>query len=201
MAVTDEIVGNITEKPKAAMTFLVIFVLGLIALILILLASPENLDGCDFELNCSVCCPCDCDDKVIQTPVNTSTVKQNQTSGKELQAAYLKVVDDCLAKQGPMGIEICTKGKAQDDYAAWCRKENGVFGPQGMMGLPNCNLPATDSGKNCTDGTECDSGTCIAPDGAKSGQTNLVGTCNDWMTIVGCYTYLDNGESIEICVD
>lgn len=56
--------------------------------------------------------------------------------------------------------------------------------------MPACNLPTTDSGKICTDSSQCES-YCQAPSGAATG-AKVSGTCFDF-TKATCMKEIKNG--------
>lgn len=68
-------------------------------------------------------------------------------------------------------------------------EENGGTLVNGLVG-PICTMPEPDAGAACRDSSEC-SGVCLAD----------TRTCSPLRPMVGCFSYLDQGETFEICVD
>lgn len=58
-----------------------------------------------------------------------------------------------------------------------------------------CNFKTTDFEQACSDTSQCQ-GKCLV-------ETNesTSGTCSQWKTTFGCYSYLDDGEIAAVCVD
>jgi putative hemolysin len=77
-----------------------------------------------------------------------------------------------------------------------CDSLGGVWGKAGMAGIEQCNLPTKDSGKSCTDGSQCQAGLCIAKsDGA------TVGECPSHKLNFGCMNIVENSKFMGICID
>ena len=75
-----------------------------------------------------------------------------------------------------------------------CLALGGTWGPQGMLQLDMCDLPASDAGQPCTDSTQCE-GMCLA------GDTLEVGACSPTTLNFGCFPIMEGGQQMTICVD
>jgi hypothetical protein len=95
---------------------------------------------------------------------------------------------------------------APEDEAA-CEALGGKWGRIGLAPKESCNLPTTDGGKTCRDWSDCESA-CIANltveqfDQARHGALiEATGACAEWMTVVGCQPFLEDGVVRVICID
>jgi len=100
--------------------------------------------------------------------------------------------------------------KEKIDNKEECLKIGGKWGMWGMRPIPECNPPALDAGKECSDSGECQ-GMCIykkelsqkekeqiLTEGPISGK----GECSAWQIVVGCHHFVEDGKiQPEICVD
>lgn len=71
-----------------------------------------------------------------------------------------------------------------------CLENGGNYEKMGMLQMYQCNMPAKDSGKTCSDSKECE-GSCLA-------ETK---TCSENTINFGCIPILENGEEVTICID
>lgn len=77
-----------------------------------------------------------------------------------------------------------------------CLEKGGVWQKWGLSALEYCQIPATDAGKLCTDGSQCNLGGCISQDG------NLPGKCQIYKNTFGCFSYVrGNKLDYTICAD
>lgn len=78
------------------------------------------------------------------------------------------------------------------DEKELCEQEGGIFGPQGKLGIEQCNLPAIDAGLSCLDSEECE-GLCLNVEGE--------GKCSARQINFVCSDVLNQGEPVTICID
>lgn len=89
---------------------------------------------------------------------------------------------------------LLTDTKSQSEKE--CLEKGGKWGKLGLSPKEECNLPTSDSGEKCTDGSECE-GSCI---GERAGVTS--GKCSKWTIVRGCYPFVSNGKAEGIiCAD
>ena len=69
-----------------------------------------------------------------------------------------------------------------------CREQGGAWGRIGARPVEQCNLRTSDSGKACTDSSQCESA-CIG-----ESISSTVGKCSEWRITVGCRAILQNGR-------
>lgn len=69
------------------------------------------------------------------------------------------------------------------------------------MGIDQCNLPAADSGKKCSNHSECESN-CVTENFVQAG-TEVAGKCFEWTVTLGrCFNGVRDGKARGvICVD
>ena len=81
----------------------------------------------------------------------------------------------------------------------------GRGGSWTTLGLPApgkpkiCDLKTKDSGKSCTDSSQCE-GSCLAPSKATPG-TAAAGSCSEYVANFGNVTQVSNGKVEQINVD
>lgn len=73
-----------------------------------------------------------------------------------------------------------------------CKRQGGTYERGSGRGWWQCNLPMKDAGTPCSSGTDCQSGTCVAPKGAHAG-TRTSGTCQAMRFNDGCSTKVERG--------
>lgn len=79
-----------------------------------------------------------------------------------------------------------------------CEENSGKWGIHHLEQIESCILPASDSGKTCTDSSQCES-KCIASEPESND-----GKCYSWKPIPGgCYYFIESGtsEKTQTCVD
>ena len=78
-----------------------------------------------------------------------------------------------------------------------CAQQGGLWRKWGLLGQEYCQIPVSDGGKSCTDGSQCSLGYCIA--------TNDIvpGKCQTYKEIFGCIKHINNGvvDQIALCAD
>ncbi|GEM_PF-3208453 len=91
---------------------------------------------------------------------------------------------------------IETAPDARPTTQAQCEAEGGEWRAHcGLIG-DCCNFRTADAGESCTDVSQCE-GACIAEN-----EVATSGTCSEWKTTFGCYSYMRNGQAGgAICVD
>ena len=105
----------------------------------------------------------------------------------------------CMTRLFVLGIVlVATLARAEEgptDQAA-CEQRGGRWGAAGLNPTPVCNLPTKDAGKVCRDGSECESGACIA-DLTPAQKTHLPqqlpGKCSAWRKNPGCLSHVERG--------
>lgn len=108
---------------------------------------------------------------VSQTPVRLQTVKiLNLTIAKEQKG---KMTAEQIAQCQSLGGKVAKRGKAQFDY---------------------CQITFDDAGQTCQDGSDCQSGSCVATRrGIVVGQPNQTGVCTQTNDGFGCQQTISNG--------
>jgi len=88
-----------------------------------------------------------------------------------------------------------------------CEAKGGWWGSLGLSPVPQCNLPTSDAGKECSDSGECE-GACIvelsSDDVARVKGGEIIhakGRCSAWRIIVGCYAFVEDGVVVLMCID
>lgn len=83
-----------------------------------------------------------------------------------------------------------------------CESKGGIWGTIGLDQKASCNLPTTDGGKACTDGSQCQAGVCIAPTPQEGIIAAKPPTCPSYKRVVGCFNiYTNNEPPRTLCVD
>ena len=74
-----------------------------------------------------------------------------------------------------------------------CEQAGGKWGSWRDMlnATPECNLPTSDAGKECTDSSQCES-YCQAEEGAKRGD-QASGRCYEWKSVYTCMQEVRGG--------
>jgi hypothetical protein len=86
--------------------------------------------------------------------------------------------------------------------AAECTARGGNWTTLGLPypGKPKvCDLKATDSGKICSDSSECQ-GSCVAPDSVASG-AKTSGTCSAYVSNFGSVKLVEHGKVVLLDVE
>jgi hypothetical protein len=88
-----------------------------------------------------------------------------------------------------------------------CLKKGGEYMQLGLWGGWQCQIAAKDAGKQCRDGSECESGRCLTqyqngdPIG-KEGTELPFGKCDKYSHPFGCYSLMKKGKpQWALCVD
>lgn len=75
-----------------------------------------------------------------------------------------------------------------------CESKGGKRDRFGFAQVWLCNLPTDDTGKACTDSSQCQSG-CITDNTNAEPGTSIVGKCYRWTVRLGtCLTYVEGGK-------
>lgn len=88
-----------------------------------------------------------------------------------------------------------------------CIAKGGSVATFGLLNGEGCVLPMKDAGKLCTDGSQCDGGTCFLDDRkpgfkAPSRGQKVVGQCAATNFTFGCGWRVHEGQtSVPMCVD
>jgi hypothetical protein len=96
---------------------------------------------------------------------------------------------------------LLAAGAAAPRTRAECEAAGGIWGRFGIRQEEQCNLPAPDSGKACTDDAECASA-CVASDAAPAG-SRAAGTCYGRLLLLGtCLKHVRQGVAgPPLCAD
>lgn len=88
-----------------------------------------------------------------------------------------------------------------------CEEKKGIWKKIGLGPVEECNLPTEDSGKICSDSTQCE-GVCLAEissedlrKGMRGKLLKTNGQCSAWIKVVGCRAYVHHGWGSVVCVD
>lgn len=85
--------------------------------------------------------------------------------------------------------------------AEQCSAIDGEWRPICMLGKPACVVTYADSGKTCTDSSEC-SGKCVTPDMGTRPETPTTGVCTATSDPCGCFQLVENGKAgYPLCAD
>jgi len=99
-----------------------------------------------------------------------------------------------IALLGLTGL-ACGSGPCDDKpEGARCSESTGGFGQQ------ICLCETDDSGKTCTDSSECE-GACVAEASDSMCEAQTQGTCSSVTPLFGCYCRVDSESVAVICVD
>lgn len=83
-----------------------------------------------------------------------------------------------------------------------CKAAGGMWNKVGARPISECNLPTSDSGKICSDSSECQ-GSCIY-DGKVTNRQPVSGTgkCSSYAITVGCQSLVNQGKIMPLmCAD
>ena len=82
-----------------------------------------------------------------------------------------------------------------------CTSAGGTVRGVGMFGTPACVKPFPDSGKSCSDKSECQ-GLCKAPESAVIGSRSTGACQKDTHDVYGCYNKIERGKVVAgMCLD
>lgn len=121
-------------------------------------------------------------DKKETATVNNEYQVKEETPKKEIRE--IKKVEKPFASDQ----ESC--GKLKGKWVEMPALDN----PTG--GRSFCNIPTSDSGKKCIDNAECE-GSCLA----EKAVDPAIGKCSDWSVVLGCLSFMENGEAVSECRD
>lgn len=82
-----------------------------------------------------------------------------------------------------------------------CEARSGAWRPIGLSPEPRCNLPTSDSGKECSNSNECEGYCVIETPMENLTKIKTMGQCTEWRIVVGCMTLIKNGRAIHVCID
>jgi hypothetical protein len=109
---------------------------------------------------------------------------------------------------GSGGAEATATPATPQDRAA-CEALGGKWGRIGLNPREQCNLPATDAGRECSSSSECE-GLCLAEgyswdelsDAMRENKIiQTAGKCSAWRIVVGCVPMVEDGLLRPICID
>lgn len=120
-------------------------------------------------------------------PTETQTKPQPQTiSQTPVRLQTVKILNSTVAKE--------QKGKMTAEQMAQCQNLGGTVAKRGMAQFEYCQITFDDAGKTCQDGSECQSGSCIATRrGVAVGQANRTGVCTQTNDDFGCRQMISKG--------
>lgn len=117
--------------------------------------------------------------------------------------AFIGIVG--LAALSP--AEADANKRLSDEERSSCIAKGGRVATFGLLNGEGCVLPMKDAGKKCTDGSQCDGGTCFLDErklgfkAPKRGQ-KVVGQCAATNFTFGCAWRVSKGQSsVPMCVD
>ena len=77
-----------------------------------------------------------------------------------------------------------------------CLKQKGKWDKIGLSEGEKCNLKTSDSGKTCTDSSQCE-GSCLG-----ESVSSRSGKCSSFRITVGCYFFVNEGKvEGQLCAD
>lgn len=121
--------------------------------------------------------------------------------------AFLMLVGLALLKNmpspAPSEFPPYSIQRAQDiETQAECEAEGGTWKQWGLIMESSCNIPTSDAQKPCTDGSQCESGVCLAGESGNP-ERQVQGTCYGWQRLLGgCFTFIEEGKiDGAVCVD
>lgn len=76
-----------------------------------------------------------------------------------------------------------------DDRIA-CEARGGQYGQAGLLQSWVCIEPTSDAGKSCTTSSDC-TGMCMAD----------TMSCSAKSPMFGCYSIIEDGQRVELCID
>jgi hypothetical protein len=84
---------------------------------------------------------------------------------------------------------------------ASCEEKKGEWKKVGMAQIFACILPTSDSGKTCTDGSQCQVACIIKGQKVPTGN-KATGQCHSSTRLFGCHAYVNNGKAEgTLCID
>ncbi|MBI4448943.1 hypothetical protein HY641_02875 [Candidatus Woesearchaeota archaeon] len=106
------------------------------------------------------------------------------------------IIDDASEREYCVAeIEGCAPPADTNQTRESCESAGGVWGRGGLLPTCFCNYPSPNADKPCTDTSDC-GGFCLIDSSA-----DKTGTCARMQQVFGCFAYLEDGESREVCVD
>lgn len=146
----------------------------------------KNLLAVILSLSCLTAC--NTNNPVTQlTPTETKSQPQAQAvSQTPVRLQTVKVLNSTVAKE--------QKGKMTADQVSQCQQLGGTVAKRGMAQFEYCQITFADAGQTCHDGSECQSGSCVANRrGIVVGQPNQTGVCTQTNDGFGCQQTISNG--------
>ena len=134
-----------------------------------------------------------------RAPLNSSVRPHNMTLLRVLVSIIVPLVVSACA--GTRSAATVAK-PAIPQTAAECAARGGSWTTLGLPypGKPRvCDLQATDSGKVCSDSSECQ-GSCLASDSAASG-VKTTGTCSAYVSNFGNVKLVEHGKVVLLNVE
>jgi hypothetical protein len=134
-----------------------------------------------------------------RAPLNSSVRPHNMTFLRVLVLIITSLVVSACA--GPRLAATVAK-PAVPQTAAECVARGGHWTTLGVPypGKPKvCDLKATDSGKACSDSSECQ-GSCVAPDSVATG-LKATGTCSSYLSNFGNVKLVEHGKAMLLHVE
>lgn len=120
-------------------------------------------------------------------PTETKSQPQAQTvSQTPVRLQTVKVLNSTVAKE--------QKGKMTADQVSQCQQLGGTVAKRGKAQFDYCQITFSDAGQTCQDGSDCQSGSCVATRrGIVVGQPNQTGVCTQTNDGFGCQQTISNG--------
>lgn len=125
-----------------------------------------------------------------------------------IREKYDKLIDSCII--AATDYEACLQSSpVYKEYKEWCESRGGSFGYIGLFPAAQCNLPTSDGGEECDDGSDCESMCLVELTDEQRAEydengiiTGIKGTCSEYKTVVGCWPVIEEGTvEMEICID
>ena len=119
-----------------------------------------------------------------------------------LHALVLSIVPLLISACAGPRLAATVPKPAVPQTAAECGARGGNWTTLGISypGKPKvCDLKTTDSGKACSDSSECQ-GSCVAPDSVVSG-VNASGTCSAYVSNFGNVKLVEHGKVMLLNVE
>lgn len=106
----------------------------------------------------------------------------------------VKPPDDPVYKKVDL-VPYISPTSSPEEKAA-CESSGGVWKRWGLIGEEYCQIPASDGGKSCNNGSECILDKCI------SEENKAPGKCQTYKNTFGCFSYIEDGKVTgAICID
>jgi hypothetical protein len=160
-------------------------------------AGIGTIKECEYVMGEDVCGKCYC----LETEKGCEIIEYSDIG--DLGYAVNKIVKyegsrenvgKICSKMCPCEIKLFSVDVIEEHTKESCEKAGGKWGiwrdtPEAQ---PECNLPTSDAGKECTDSSQCES-YCQAPEGAEIG-SKATGKCYAWKKpLTGCMQEVKEG--------